>query len=342
MAGMMLALSGAGGARADEFLRAGESIRRVQITGFSRGLVEYRLPSGANEKAPLLELEKFSIDSVTGLADFNSAEEFLSKNQPRQSVERYERAARSAQDFWVDLVQARLCQAADRAALSEKAIRAFLALAEHDPAAAAPLLPSALPTQSDPATQRALKRLDETASWPAGPSRALARMLHFEVLRRLNDPSAAEIAGEIARLEIPAELMSQRAAAVKDLALGTLLAAGRNDEVIRGVELMLTTAPPEFVPQWLLMEARALLASAHDNDGYLAAALPAMRVAIMHADTAASGDALLLAAEAHRRSGRQDDAARLLRECLRRTSVTEETKQKARDGLAQLGSPSTG
>jgi tetratricopeptide (TPR) repeat protein len=339
----MLALVVAASACADEFLREGEAIRRVQVIAVAAGQVEYRMPTGAFEKAPLTDCEGFVIDSITGMADFNAAEQFALKNQPRQAVERYERAARGAQSFWSDLVQARLCQAADRAGLYEKAVRAFLAVVERDPVTAAVLMPSALPTLPDPSAERTLKRLEEAAGKaPLDSAKTLIQLLRFDLLRRLKNPGAVELAAEIVALPMPAEVVTPRAAAAIDAAFELLIGAGRGSEAVAAIGPLQGKGPRDFQIRWLLLEAQGRLVAAQSDDDYLAAALSAMRVAILHAETAASGEGLILAAEAHRRSGRVDDAARLLRECLKRDSVTEETKQKARDALAALAAGHAG
>ena len=126
---------GAEFASADELLVGERTIHRVQIIGYEAGMIEYRTKADKHNQVPLREVDFLMLDSASGMADLNKAEEYLLKGEPHQAVERYERALRATRGFWTEMVQVRLLIAANRAGLSEKAVRAFLTVAQRDPVA---------------------------------------------------------------------------------------------------------------------------------------------------------------------------------------------------------------
>lgn len=339
MGAMAIALIASNGvaARADELLIGQHAVHRVEIVGYEKGQLEYRAPNGAYHKVPVYEITFLTLDSISGVADFNAGEELLVKDRPAQAVERYERALRTLRGTWADLTQVRLLVAADRAGLFEKAVRATLSVAERDPVAAARLLPAALPAAPDRGTERSFERIRESlnGALPA-ESRQIVELLQYAMLRKLGDPRADERAAQVARLRLPAALLTPRTVEIQGDALSVLLAAARYAEVLAAVDDLLTSAPASLAPRWLLLKAEALLGSAQTDDDYLGAALVAMRVGIEYADAPVGGEGLLVAARAHEATGRTDDAVRILRECLRRDAADQRTKDAARDMLARL------
>jgi hypothetical protein len=120
-----------------------------------------------------------------------------------------------------------------------------------------------------------------------------------------------------------------------------LLESGEQGGIVSAIDAAIPSAPEAALPQLLLLKSRTLFVLANTPEDYLAAALPAMRVAVHFADSADAGEGLLLAAEAHQASGRTADARHLLLECLRTGAATAQTKERVRSRLAEMGeSPS--
>lgn len=326
----------AGVARGDELLVNKLPIHRVRVVDYNRGIVEYRTAAGDYERVKVAQVDMFVIDSVAGAEDFNAAEEFLLKDRPAQAVDRYEKALRTSRGIWADLAQVRLLIAADRAGLSEKAIRAAIAIIESDPETGALLLPTAAPASEDRTARRSLTRIDAALTETHGPARSLVELLRYQFLRALGDAEADQMAASIASLQLPSGFLTVRTAAIKTDALESLRRAGRHQEVIDAVNAMPAGLPVSMEADWLMMKADSQYAIATDEPGYFEAALTAMRVAIGYRNSEVSGRALLLAAKAHEDTGRRGDAVRLLRECLARDAVTESDKERARAALERL------
>jgi len=323
--------------RADELQVNGSSLHRVQVVGYARGEVEIVTATGERDLIPLHEIELMVLDSVTGVADFNQAEELMVKRQAAQAVERYERAVRAARGFWASMARVRLLAAADLAGNLEKTVRAWLDVLAEDPETAAVMLPQTKAQERTPANQRTLKRLENALDeLTEEDARTLVALLHFDILRSISDRESNASATRVARQTLPAKLMTARTITVKLEALRTELSAGRYDDVLASVDAMIPDAPEAHLPELLLVKSRAQLMAARNDRERLRAALPALRVVIHFPNCSLAGEGLLLAADAHTGGGRSADAERLLRECLRRSGVPEQVKEQARAQLAAL------
>ncbi len=325
-------------ARGDEILIDGRTLHRVEITAYRDGQLEYRTTSGEYGHVPLRDVRSLTLDSVTGVADFNQAEEFLLKGQPIQAVDRYERALRAARDFWEQVVDVRLLMAADRGQSFEKAVRSFLRIVEQDPVTAAHLVPHLTPATDRRARERTFKRIEEAlaADDLSAETRIVVQLLQYDALRAAADASTADAADRIAPLDIPANLLTPRTLEIKTAALNSFLAAKRYTETVQAANNLLASAPEQFLPDILLIKARALLAAAQTDEDYLRAALPAMRVVIHFPDAPQAGEGLLIAAEAHAAAKRPVDAARLLRICSGKENVPANIRKQAQEKLDEL------
>jgi len=325
--------------RADELVVEGKTLHRAQVIGYSDGDIEIRTSSGETDRFPLTDVEFILLDSVTGVADFNQAEELMVKRQAAQAIERYERAVRAARGFWASMARVRLLMAADAAGDLERAVRVWLDVAAEDARTAADLLPHTEAGERDPASRRTQKRLEKALEEASGSeTRALILLVYYDFLQRTSDASAPTVAADVTRLNLPASLMTARTLAIQLAAFEAEAGAQHGDAVLTALETLIATAPEAHLPEVLLMKSRLLLATAKDTRGFMLAALPAMRVAIHFAGSPAAGEGLLLAAEAHQRCGRATDEELLLRECLRLKETPERVREAARARLAELAS----
>jgi hypothetical protein len=334
-AGLLLA-AGAAGVSADEIHVDGKTLQRVQVVGYAGGQVEINTAAGERDRIPLRDIEFIVLDSVTGVADFNQAEELLVKREPAEAVERYERAVRAARGFWASMARVRLLMAADAAGDLEKAVRAWLEVAAEDPATAADLMPQSTPSPREQANDRTRKRLEKAITEQTGDPQAVTTLLYYDVARRTGDPLAAVAAEQVARTKLPAALITARTLAIKLEALRAEIAGKRFAAAGSALDALIADAPQEYLPAVLILKSQALLAGAQDEREFLQAALPAMRVVVHFPQDALAAEGLVLAAEAHERAGRTADAERLLRECLRRGDGSERVLEQARSGLSRL------
>ena len=336
-AALVVLLVGTPRVRADELMVGEKTHRRVQIVSYEKGVVDFRKPNGTFDSVPVWDVDFFLIDSATGLADFNQAEEYLLKGQPAQAVERYERALRIAPEFWPEIAWARLLMAADRAGDTEQAIRAMVHVAANDAVIAAHLLPENLPPARNRDGERILGALDRAARESAGSDAGiLVELVRYKTLAGMRDARAQELVERVALSPLPEALVTSRTMSIRLAGLDALIEQGGGKQVIEAINRTLPGVPREFLFDLLLLKSKALLASAGSQQDYYEAALPAMRVAIHGDDDQQVAEGLLLAARAHEQAGLTQDAARLLRECLRKENAAQATLDEARTALTRL------
>jgi hypothetical protein len=227
--------------------------------------------------------------------------------------------------------------AADRAGAHEKAVRSFLTLAEKDPVATAHLFPDSLSSATAGTATRFLQWIENALADQSLKNRSLVEYLRYDARRKISgEADSLALATDVAGRHLPAQLMTDKAAAIKAAAMEQLLQAGRGTEIIASIDTSLADLPAELMPAFLLLKSRALMSIAADADGYMEAALPAMRVAIHFADTPTAGEGLLLAAFAHEQAGYRDDAIRLLRRCLSLEAASDDAKDRAHQSIRRL------
>jgi tetratricopeptide (TPR) repeat protein len=327
----------AAGSRADEIVVDGQSLHRVQVVGYADGALEIHTSGGETDRYPLRDVEYILLDSITGVADFNQAEELVVKREWAQAVERYERAVRASRGSWASMMRVRLLMAAQANGDLERAVRVWLEVAVEDPKTAADLLPDAESATRDPASRRTLKRLEKALEGPGESDvRRLVTLLYYDFLRAMADAGAPAAAHDVAKLRMPAAHMTARTLSIQLAALRAELAAKRYDDALVALDALIVDAPEPHLPDVLLLKARALLGTAQNERELLQAAMPAMRIVVHFPRSPAVGEGLLVAAEAHERTGRVTEAQRLLRECLRRGDVPDLVREEARLSLAKL------
>lgn len=334
---LLIAILPAASTLADTMVVRGKTLSKIQIAGYSEGMIEYRTARGEFDQLSILNVESIQVDSIDGVSNFNAAETFMQEERPRKAVERYEKALKSANGFWRRLTRARLVQASDESFRFEKTVGHWLKIAHRDEVTAALLLPRNLPDKRSPATRRVLKKLERSIERSATQKeRALLQMLRFETLFRLRDAAARVLAAPLMDLTLKAELLAPRTTAVFVNAGDLLIEHGESAQVQRIVEKAIVEAPEGSLPFLLLLKSKALLAVAVTPEECLSAALPAMRVVIHFPNHTLAGDGLVLAAKAHDASGRPADAKRLLEACIALDKTKTETKAEANRLLKRL------
>ncbi len=309
----------------------------VTIVAFEKGKVAFRMAGGSLERADLSDVKLIVVDSVVDSIDLNQAERWLSEGKTVDAAERYERALKTARDFWIDLIIGRLQQIYNRTGPIDKLAENFTRLVERHGATALALLPSELPVAKPGESQRAIKVL-ETAQERllAASERAPLILLKYLIGTRAGDAGLDALAAEVASLPLPADAASEGAYWIKLDAFDQLLKTEQRPQVLLDIDDAIELAPLSVLPDVLLLKARALYEDAHGRDDFVRAGWAYMRVAIHFRDDGRSAEGLLGAARVYERLELPEKAAELLRECLGHRHATEPTKERARSALERL------
>jgi hypothetical protein len=340
---LMLLLVGAGLAprvRADQVVMSDANYPGARIVGMERGQLRFRSADGGLHNVWLDEVELILVDRHGLFDDFNQAERFRGEGQAARAVLRYRRAHRLAEDFWVDLIAARMLLACDAAEQLDNAVLNFIRVAQGTHAglpAAARLLPEAIPPERTKRAQRAIEQLHAAESKDSEKGhQALFQLLRFEILRRTGDARAELLAPHAGDLAIPAEARTPEVYAIVLHALRAWLRGEITAPGLAALDRALGTCPEGAMPGLLLLKGETLQRTAATRDQMLRAAWPLMRVAIHFPDSPEAPEGLYGTARILARIGRADKAADLLAECIAHESVSEETRAAAMAARADL------
>lgn len=326
---------------ADQVDVGDRSFARCKVVGFSEGRLEIRTSTGEAVRLALNEVTRVFVDTLGGMADFNAAEQFAAEGHPDEAVTRYERALRTTEGYWEELLRARLMLAADRGGRVDKAVVNFIRLVEgawSGPRAAALLMPQRLPEELTREARFAIEQLDLAVNRnDAEDRRALIMLLRYDMLRRVTDPRAGVMATTVARMRLPEPIRNERTGSIQRAALESLLPVEAGAGWFAWMDQAIVDSVDAVAPDLLLLKGRALLESAKTREDVLRAGWAFMRVVIHFAGDVRAAEALLGAAEVHERIGRPDKAVRLLEECLALANADPETVEKARSSLERLG-----
>lgn len=318
---------------ADRIDSGGTSLQRVKIVDLDGSRIAYRTPSGELRFLPITEVDSIYVDSVGSLSDLNEAERLAGGGGFGQAVVYYERAIRLAPAFWARLVRARLIQACDQADRIDTLVMHFAAILD-DEATGAPLaavlLPERAPVENTRGVERALRRVNEKIDAVVSQSgRVVLEMLRYLIVSRTQRGIAGQYAKELVRQPVPLMIASRAVYRVRSAALERWMADGNVEAGLRELDADLLSAPHGVLPESLLIKARALLASAADEESLIRAGWVAMRIVIHYPDDQLVPEALLVAAEVHERIGRVPTALQLLDECIGHPRISAELSKKA-------------
>ncbi|HEY3246536.1 MAG TPA: hypothetical protein VGM03_24590 [Phycisphaerae bacterium] len=342
---LVLALAcGAARVRADQVIVGGRDYPGVTVIAFEKGKLGFRPASGDIERSDLREIKLIVADSIADPKDFNDAEQYYKNKNVEQAVVRYERALRSARDFWITLILARLQQLYNEVGPLEMLVDNYAHLAERDAPSALALLPApeSLPAPKPGEVQVSLRRLlAAEGGATADRARAPLTLLRYAVMLRGGEQGLDELAPAVATAPLDADAAGATAYRLKLDALGHLRGTDLRAEVLSDIEEALESAPQAILPDLLLMKGRILLEDGKDRDTYIRAGWAFMRVAIHFPDDARAPEGLLGAAQVYERLGVPDKAVALVRECLASKPATETTREHARALQERLGGTKT-
>ncbi|MEK7710900.1 MAG: hypothetical protein AAB341_03300 [Planctomycetota bacterium] len=339
-------------ARGDQVVTGGVNYPDAKIVNLDQGKLQFRAADGRLHSAWIGEVELMIVDRSGVFEDFNQAERFLFENQPQKAIARYERTLRLSQEYWPDVIAARLAAAHDRVGQLDRAVQYWIRLLSgrwSGMAAAAHLMPRNIPAKHDGRvaltvdllTNEIRKDIDEDR-------RAMLELLRFEILRRVGDARSNELARGVAELSIAAPARSEGVYAIVLAAMQTAFirtpsasagswpVAGAPGSDQAALDRAMRDCPERSLPGFLILKGRLLLRTAKSREDVIHAAWCFMRVVIHLPDDPLVPEALVAAAGALRRLERADQAASLLNECLAHARIGDETRKQAEAMLAEV------
>ena len=323
----------AASARGDQVVAGGVNYPNAKIVNLDQGKLQFRAADGRLHSAWIGDVGLMIVDRGGVFEDFNQAERFLSDNEPQRAIARYERTLRLTQEYWPDVVAARLCAAHDRVGQIDRTVQYWIRLLGgrwSGLAAAAHMLPRNIPAKHDGRTSQAVDLLaNEIRGNADDDRRAMLELLRFEILRRVGDERATELAAGVARLSIAAPARSEGVYAMVLAALQVATRESASPSDFAALDNAIRDCPEASLPGFLMLKGRLLLRAAKSRDEVIRAAWCFMRVVVHAPDDPLTPEALVAAAGALKRLERAEQAAALLDECLAHSKVGEETRKKA-------------
>ncbi len=326
--------------RGDQVVTGGINFPDAKIVNLEQGKLQFRASNGRLHSVGVGDIELMIVDRSGVFEDFNQAERFLFENQPQKAIARYERTLRLSQEYWPDIVAARLVTTHDRVGQVDRAVQYWIRLLNgrwSGLAAAAALLPKNLPTRLDGRAVRAVDLLaNEIRKETDVDRRAMLEVLRFEVLRRCGDPRAEELAPRIASLSLAAPARGEGVYAIVLAALEIATRETATASNFESLDRAIRDCPNASLAGFLLLKGRLMLRTAKSREEIIRAAWCLMRVAVHMPDDMLAPAALVETAEALRRIDRRDQATSILKECLAKKQIDEPTRQRAESMLRGL------
>ncbi len=340
MIACMLGLAPTTSVRADQIVMNKTNYPGAKIVGLQEGRLQFRSADGNLQTAWLHDLKLINVDRGGIFDDFNQAERFFAGDEPDRAILRYRRTLRLSEDFWTDLIAARLTLACDAAKQLDTAVLNLTRVANGrfaGPPAAARLIPKEIPAKGGKRVVRALEQLHAAlAKDPDAPQQALLKLVRYEILQRTGDRRAIQAAPEIAAMSIPPSARSQRVYAIQLPALQEVLSDDVEPAELSSLDHAIRDCPDEVLPSFLLLKGQTLLRTAATREEIIRASWPFLRVAIHFRNDSRAAKGLYGAALALERLGRPDKAVELLQECLGHKLLTPQTQSLAETARARL------
>ena len=336
----VLAVMVAPAARGDQVVTGRVNYPDAKIVNLDQGKLQFRGADGRLHSAWIGEVELMIVDRSGVFDDFNQAERFLIENEPQRAIARYERTLRLTQEFWPDIIAARLTAAHDRVGQLDRSVQYWIRLLSgrwSGLAAAARLLPRNVPARFDGRVARTVDLLtNEIRKDVDEDRRAMLELLRFEILRRVDEARSKEHASRVAELSIAAPARSEGVYAIVLAAMQTATSESATPSHFAALDRAIRDCPERSLSGFLILKGRLLFRTAKTREDVIHAAWCFMRVAIHLPDDPLVPEALVEAAGALRGLEREDQAASLLDECLTNVRIGEETRKQAEEMLAEI------
>ena len=338
-----LAVLTASHAWGDQVVTGGVNFPDAKIVNLDQGKLQFRAADGRLHSAGLGGIELMIVDRGGVFEDFNQAERFLFENQPQKAIARYERALRLSQEYWPDIVAARLTTAHDRVGQLDRSVHYWIRLLNgrwSGLSAAAHLLPRNIAAKLDGRAVRAVDLLaNEIRKETDDDRRVMLELLRFEVLRRTGDVRANELATRVASFSPASLARSEGVYAIVLAALQIITRETATESNFEALDRAIRDGPEASLPGLLFLKGRLMLRATKSREEIIRAAWCFMRVAVHMPDDPLAPEALVEAAGVLKVLDRREQAAALLNECLAKKQIDEATRQRAEAMLHEVCPP---
>ncbi len=333
-------------ARDDQVVIDGRSYLGAQITELKNGRLHFVQATGQQKTPWLADVESLFIDRSGPFVDFNEAEKYLEQGEFDRAIERYRRAALRADEFWPELIEARILTALHRAGRLRDGVRAYLRVVSGlttGPAVAARMMPEVATKGWNREVSQALVELDEAImKTSAADRKAMLLLLRYDMRRRLGEAPKPGAASAVGRLAIPVHARTQRVYEIKLDAMTHALKQEPQPRMTEAIDEAIRTCPKKILPKFLLFKGKALLGVASNRDDLIRASWPLFRVVVHMAGTVEAAEGLYQAAVVMEKLNRPNKAIAMLEECLEHPRADESTKENARAALERLRASAKG
>jgi len=333
-------------AAADEVQVRRRTYANAKIVGMDQGRLRFRSADGALQTAWLDDVDLLAVDRGGLFADFNEAERLFAGGEFEKALNRYRRMLRLTEDFWQDLVPARMLIAADRGGQIDSATDSLVRVERGrwgGPALAMRLLPNNLPNKPNGKAARAIDALDAAIGRDGADAPRVPLLLaRYDLLRAVGDERSRTEAERVAAVVIPEAQRCERAFTVVLAALQQTTEHSPQPTVLRDLDQAIGTCPETMLPPFLLLKGSVLSKSAGSREDWIRASWPFLRVGVHFSDHPLAAEGWLGAAKSLERIGRVEQAVELLKECLAVKRGAESVGTEAEAALRRLQSGSTG
>jgi len=337
--GMLVVISAAF-ARDDQVVVDGRHFPGARITELKNGRLYFVQATGQQKMPWLADVDSLYVDRSGPFMDFNEAERYLQQNDFDRAVERYRRAALRCEEFWPELIEARILTAFHRAGRLRDGVRSYLRVVRGlttGPAVAARLMPEVTGGARTKEVSLTLGELDEAiVNMPESDRKSMLLLLRYDILRRIGETPDPQAAWAVGRVAVPVDARTQRVYEIKRDALARSLGQEPEPALAEAIDEAIRNCPKRILPRFLLLKGEALLRVAKDRDDLIRASWPFLRVVVHMAGTTEAAEGLYRTAIVLEKLGRPRKAMAMLEECLQHPRADEPTKENAKVALERL------
>lgn len=328
---------------ADQVIERGRNRVNVDIVGVKGGKLRFTTRSGRLHEVWLDEVSLILVDRGGLFADFNEGERLSAGGEPTRAVARYRRALALAEEFWPELVAARLARACSAAGMLDRAVANWILVVRGKftgPPAATRMFPTSDAPVAHHVVVRAVELLEGALrSGIPENHRTLLNAALYEVIRPGGGDRMHSMAELVAGQPIDPAIRSPMIYAIQARAM----ADGLDQPPFSGGSLALEDAiaysPAETLPAFLLLKGHRLMSQADSPEQIIRATWLYMRVAIHFPDDQRAVDGLYHTAMAMDRMGRPGKAKMLLTESLRHEKISDVMRKTVRSAMENLNVP---
>lgn len=329
---LALMFSAASRVSADQVVTAAANYTHAKITGFEAGQIRLRTVDNATREIWIGDAQQIVVDSVSRFIDFNEAERIFAQGDGARALPRYEKTARIARDFWLDLVRTRMVMAADQAGDIREATLNWLRVLRGrwgGDALAATIIPRCSPSTPPAEVTKAVEQLITARNAARNPDiEALLMVAEFSYRSSAGDLHADVLADQVVSLYIP---QGQRTARVYEIVSEAFHREMTGDDALERLphlDRLIGEAPEAMVASLLLLKGDTLLRLAKSEDDAARAGWCYMRVVAHFGSDETAPRALLGAARVMSRLGKKDKAAALIKEARGHPLATDELRKQ--------------